>query len=142
MVALLDVNVLLALFDPDNLRHLTARTWFEKNAASGWATCPLTENGFVRVISQPAYTNPFDIDSAASALRASTTSPFHVFWPCDISLLDADLVSPSTILGPAHITDAYLLALAIAHGGAFVTFDHRINPASVAGFRPDRLIVL
>jgi len=142
MRALLDVNVLLALLDRDHLDHLRARAWLEAEIADGWASCPITENGFIGVISQPRYPNPITPAEAVSLLAGATEQPHHQFWGCDLSLLDATVVDRSRLHGPRQVTDAYLLALATEHEGRFVTFDQSISLAIVRGATADNLIVL
>lgn len=110
MRALLDINVLLALLDGDHLDHGRARSWLEAEIAAGWSSCPITENGFVRVISQPRYPNPITPAEAISLLRAATEQPHHQFWGCDLSLLDPSALDQSRLHGPRQVTDAYLLA--------------------------------
>lgn len=142
MRALLDVNVLLALLDRDHVDHQRARAWLEAEIAGGWASCPITENGFVRIISQPRYPNPISPAEAVSLLEGATHQPHHQFWACDLSLLDASVVDRSRLHGPQQVTDAYLLALATAHQGRFVTFDQSISLAVVKGATADNLIVV
>jgi toxin-antitoxin system PIN domain toxin len=142
MTALLDINVLLALFDRDHVDHGRARTWLESEIALGWASCPITENGFVRIISQPRYPSPISPAEAISRLAAATQQPHHKFWGCDLSLLDAHVVDRSRLHGPRQVTDAYLLALAAANDGRFVTFDQSVSVAVVTAASPDNLAVL
>ncbi len=142
MRALRDVNVLLALLDRDHLDHQRARAWLEAEIAHGWASCPITENGFVRVISQPRYPNPITPAEAVSLLEGATHQPHHSFWACDLSLLDASVVDRSRLHGPRQVTDAYLLALATAHQGRFVTFDRSVSLAVAKGATADNLIVV
>ncbi|CAN5225996.1 type II toxin-antitoxin system VapC family toxin [soil metagenome] len=133
MRALLDINVLLSLLDRDHVDHQRARAWLEAEISQGWASCALTENGFVRIISQPRYPNPIPPAEAIARLAGATEQPQHAFWNCDRSLLDAKFVDRTRIHGPKQVTDCYLLALATAHGGRFVTFDRSISLATVIG---------
>lgn len=142
MRALLDVNVLIALFDSDHVDHARARSWFAAEVGHGWASCAITENGFVRVVSQPRYPSPVPTSLAISRLRRATRSEHHEFWPCDLSLLDEQVIDRSRLHGPRQVTDAYLLALAIVHGGRLVTFDQTIALEAVVGARPANLVVL
>lgn len=142
MRALLDVNVLLALLDGDHLDHQRARSWLEAEIGRGWASCPITENGFVRVISQPRYPSPITPAEAIGLLGAAAAPPHWEFWGCDVSLLDASVVDRSRLHGPRQVTDGYLLALAVAHGGRFVTFDQSISLSVVRGASPDNLVVV
>lgn len=131
--ALLDINVLLALLDGDHVDHEQARTWLGAEIEDGWASCATTENGFVRIITQPRYPSPVPPAQAIELLAAACAGEHHEFWPCDVSLLDDHIVDRSRLHGPRQVTDTYLLALAIAHGGRFVTFDRSISVASVRG---------
>jgi toxin-antitoxin system PIN domain toxin len=133
-IALLDVNVLVALFDPDHVHHEAAHAWFAPSRITGWATCPLTENGFVRVLSNPAYVSEPERPGALLArLRSFCASGGHVFWPDDVTLRGARTLRAGAALSHATLTDVYLLALAVAHGGRLATFDRRIPVSAVTG---------
>lgn len=140
--ALLDVNVLLALLDSDHVDHDRSQGWLADNLSGGWASCAITENGFVRILSQPRYPSPVPAAEAAELLSRATTSGQHAFWPCDISLLDPLVVDRTRLLGTRQVTDAYLLALAAVHDGRFVTFDRGLSLATVPGASPEHLVVL
>ncbi len=142
MRALLDINVLLALLDADHIDHRTARTWLAGEIAHGWASCALTENGFVRVLSQPRYPSPVSPSQAAARLRTATDTDHHEFWPCDLSLLDRSLLEPERLHGPRQVTDAYLLALAVRHDGRLVTFDRAIPIDAVPAAHSEHLVRL
>jgi toxin-antitoxin system PIN domain toxin len=132
--ALLDLNILLALFDHEHVHHETAHDWFADHRANGWATCPLTENGFVRLVSHPASVI-FDLRAADSIeyLRKFCASGHHVFWPESVSLRDTKLFNPAFIQGPRQLTDIYLLGLAKKMGGTLATFDQSIPIGAVVG---------
>jgi toxin-antitoxin system PIN domain toxin len=140
MRALLDVNVLLALFDRAHVHHPRAREWFSSRAGDGWASCPLTQNGFVRIISQPRYPQPITTARAMALLHAATTTDLHEFWPADFSLLDELLVDRSRIHGPRQVTDLYLLAMAVQRGGCLATFDDAIPLSAVPAAGPHHLV--
>lgn len=140
--ALLDVNVLLALFDPDHVHHVAAREWLDANIGDGWATCAITQNGFVRIISQPTYTSPKSPSSAAERLARACVSRHHEFWSCDVSLLDAQVIDRTRLHGLEQVTDGYLLALAVAHGGRFATFDRTVSLSAVAGASEEHLALV
>ncbi|MGI8660661.1 MAG: TA system VapC family ribonuclease toxin [Thermoleophilaceae bacterium] len=142
MRALLDANVLLALLDSDHVDHRRAHDWIEGAIEHGWASCALTENGFVRIISQPRYPSPISPSAAIDLLMGACDSGPHEFWSCDVSLLDARIVDRSRLHGPRQVTDAYLLALATAHDGHFVTFDRLLSISSVRGATQDHLTTL
>jgi toxin-antitoxin system PIN domain toxin len=142
MRALLDINVLIALFDPAHVHHRIAREWLSVNIDDGWSSCPLTENGFIRIISQPAYPNRISLLDASNRLEAATETAWHAFWPDDISILDNSKVDLSRVHGFRQLTDAYLLALAVEHGGRLVTFDGRIPQNICRSARPENLVQL
>jgi toxin-antitoxin system PIN domain toxin len=142
-VALLDVNVLVALFDPDHIHHDLAHDWFADHRAQGWATCPVTENGFVRVLANPGYggavVRPADL---IERLRRFCASGHHHFWADGVSLTDETLFAPAFAGGHRQITDIYLLGLAMARGGCLATFDRTIPLKAVRGSGPDLLAVI
>lgn len=142
MRSLLDVNVLLALLDADHVDHSSARAWLNAEVENGWASCALTQNGFVRIVSQPKYPSPVSPSEAIRRLRQATRSTYHEFWSCEPSLLDSHLFRATRIHGPRQVTDAYLLALAAEHGGRFVTFDRGVPMAAVPMADESNLIVL
>jgi len=140
--ALLDINVLLALLDSDHVDHSRAHEWLDDEIDTGWASCAITQNGFVRIISQPRYPSPIAPAEAIGLLRRACDSAHHEFWPCDLSLLDPGIVDSARLHGPRQVTDTYLLALATAHDGRLVTFDRSLAVSSVHGATMDRLTVL
>ncbi|MDO3647154.1 TA system VapC family ribonuclease toxin [Nocardia mangyaensis] len=140
--ALLDVNVLLALLDQDHIHHLGARHWLEAEIEHGWASCAITENGFVRILSQPKYPNAVSISEAMDLLGQATSTQHHEFWTCSVSLLDDKMIDRSRLHDHRQLTDAYLLALATAEGGRFVTFDTAISIAAVHQADESNLVVL
>ena len=138
--ALLDINILVALFDPDHVHHDLAHDWFADHRAFGWATCPLTENGLVRVLAHPAYGG--DVTNARTlieALRKFCASAHHQFWADDISLRDPHLFNPAYLVGPRQLTDVYLLGLAKKRSGRLATFDRSIPLKAVV--KGDRALV-
>ena len=139
--ALLDVNVLIALFDPDHVHHEAAHAWFGTHRSSGWATCPLTENGVVRILSNPAYSpaaeRPAEIVRRLTAFRDSGD---HTFWPDDVSVCDPRVFDLS--VSHRHLTDVYLLALAVRRDGRLATFDRSIPAKGVRGARAGHLVVV
>lgn len=137
--ALLDIDVLLALFDRDHIDHQRASAWLDTNIGNGWASCAITENGFVRIISQPRYPSPISPTEAIGMLARATSTKHHEFWSCDVSVLDEAAVDRALLHGPRQVTDAYLLALAVAHDGCFVTFDQAVPLAPVRGARRHHL---
>ncbi len=140
--ALLDVNVLIALFDELHQDHDLAVSWLHENIAHGWASCPMTQNGFVRILTQPRYPRPLSASDAIQRLSEATSTRWHAFWPDDVSLLDSTRFHRSKIHGPHQITDLYLLSLAANHQGRFVTFDRSITLNAVSKATKDHLVVL
>jgi toxin-antitoxin system PIN domain toxin len=140
--ALFDVNVLIALFDLDHSLHQRAFNWFAQHGDRGWATCPVTQNGCLRVMATPSYSNARPIVETARRLKDAFDGGKHEFWPDDISLVDRGIVDLSRVHGPRQLTDVYLLALAVAKGGRLVTFDAAVSRAAVANASPDQLVVL
>lgn len=142
MRALLDINVLIALLDRAHVHHRRARAWLEANIRHGWASCPITQNGCVRIMSQPAYPQAIAPGEAIARLRAATGTQYHTFWADDVSVLDAASVDAQRVHGPRPLTDLYLLALAVCHQGRFVSFDGGIARSAVHGARAEHLVVL
>ena len=127
-VGLLDINVLVALFDPAHVHHETAHDWFADNREAGWATCPLTENGFLRTAGRIARARePIPVRALVRSLRAFTDSGNHEFWPDDVTLLNETLFTPASARGHQQLTDIYLLGLAVQHRGMLVTFDQKMD---------------
>jgi uncharacterized protein len=142
MRALLDVNVLIALLDADHTLYGRATQWFAAHAPAGWATCPITQNGCIRIMSHPGYPNALPVRAVAQRLGEAIASAHHAFWPDDISLLGEGVVDTSRIHGPRQITDVYLLALAVRRGGRFVTFDEAAPFDAVVGVTKAHVVTL
>jgi uncharacterized protein len=142
MRALLDVNVLIALLDADHTMHQRATQWFATEAANGWASCPITQNDCIRIMSHPGYPNSRPVNDIIERLREPCSASVHEFWPDDLSLLDPATVESTRIHGPRQITDLYLLALAFQHGGRLVTFDESISTDAVRGAVTKHLLTL
>ena len=142
MRSLFDVNVLIALLDAAHVHHARATLWLGENIRHGWATCPLTQNGCIRILAQPNYPNSVPAVQAAARLREAVRTVHHQFWADDQSLLDDDLFNWTHLLGPRQLTDAYLLALAVRNKGRFVTLDRRVPLAAVPGATAKHLAVI
>jgi uncharacterized protein len=140
--ALLDVNVLVALLDGGHLHHGVAMAWLSSHARTGWASCPLTQNGCLRVLSLPSYPNPQTPAHVAERLAAATADRSHAFWPDSVSLLDPNRLRWDRVLSTRHITDVYLLALAVQHEGRLVTFDRSVAIDAVPGALAKHFVVL
>ena len=140
-VSLLDVNVLLALLDEAHVHHLDAHRWFSRNRQYGWASCPLTINGCMRIMSNPAYPGAHPAPTElASALRDLGATRDHHYWPGSVSLLDETLFRSSEFVGHRQITDIYLLGLAVRNHGRLATFDHSIPLRPVVGATTRNLV--
>jgi len=131
---LLDVNLLLALIDPMHVHHESAHRWFAEKGQKAWATCPITENGFVRIASHPNYPNrPGDVAAVLDVLRQLCEAPGHQFWSEDIGILQ--VLQSDAIITHIQITDVYLLGLAVHKGGKLASLDQRIPVDAVRGGR-------
>lgn len=138
---LLDVNVLIALIDPGHMLHDRAHGWFDSSGKHSWATCPITENGVLRIVGNARYLNSRGTPAAVAAIMTGLRAhPGHEFWPDDISLLDNQgvdhqRVALARLLDSRQVSDSYLLALAVAHQGQLATFDRRLVIDAVIGGR-------
>ncbi|KGM34833.1 TA system VapC family ribonuclease toxin [Inquilinus limosus] len=134
MTFLFDVNVLIALIDPGHVQHDAAHDWFVARGRHAWATCPLTENGVLRIVGHPRYPNSPGSPAAVMPILAGLCAlPGHTFWPDDISLMDPARIDAGRLLSSGQLTDTYLLALAHAHRGQLATFDRRLVTDAVRG---------
>lgn len=141
--ALLDVNVWIALLD-DAHQFSEAANEFVDDPSTRIATCPLVENGVVRVMAMPAYGRGGGVPMATvrARLQQACQALDHAFWPDDVSLRDDTLVDFARVQGHQQVSDLYLLALAVRHGGRLVTFDRAIALSSVRGATAEHLLVL
>jgi len=133
VLSLLDVNVLIGLFDENHAHHAPVVSWFRDHVTEGWASCPITQNGALRILSQPKYPNALAVGDALHRLREATSTSYHHFLPDDISLLDDGVLNVRHLLGHRQLTDTYLLALAVAHDARLVTLDKTVSLGSVRG---------
>lgn len=140
--ALLDINVLIALLDSDHADHRRAHEWMDGAVSDGWASCAITQNGFVRIVSQPAYPSPVTPYQAVQRLERATNTRYHEFWSCSVSILDDEIIDRTKLLGPRQVTDAYLVALAVANGGRFATFDRSVPVSAVRWANEVHLVVV
>lgn len=129
---LLDVNLLLALTDPRHIHYDVAHRWFTDVGGRSWASCPLTENGFVRIASHPRYPNrPGNVGPVLAILQQFCSAAEHRFWAEDVSI--RGLLSPDTLVTHAQITDVFLLGVAVRHGGKLATLDQNLPAAAIQG---------
>jgi len=140
--ALLDINVLIALLDLDHVHHHRARSWLQREASSGWASSPLTQNGCVRVMSQSKYPSPIPTGEVIKRLRDAAATSYHEFWPDDLSILNQTVINNARIHGPKQVTDVYLLDLAVKRAGRFVTFDGSVPLSAVLRAKKEHLAVI
>ncbi len=144
MRALLDINVLIALLDADHVFHTRAHTWWAARTEAGWASCPLTENGLVRIMCHPGYSERIRLTPSklVGLLSDFAARSNHEFWPDDLSLRDAEHFLADRIHGSRQVTDIYLLGLATSHQGQLVTFDESIPLSAVSEAKSRNLLVI
>jgi hypothetical protein len=143
VTSLLDVNLLIALFWPAHVAHARAQRWFAQNAHHGWATCAITETGFVRILSNPAVSGAVSPRDALLVLSASLEHPHHHFWTEDIGVMEALAHGGHRLVGHQQVTDTYLLGLAIQKKGRLATFDSGLSSLLPdASAAPARLVLV
>jgi toxin-antitoxin system PIN domain toxin len=142
LISLLDVNVLIALMDEQHIHHSRVMQWFSRSKDLRFATCAITQMGFVRVISQATYLNPIGLSQAFQAISRLASSPGHVWWPQHLQIHDKTVFDHSRIHGHRQLTDLMLLALAVQNKGRLVTLDAKLPLAAVVGARPQHLLVI
>jgi uncharacterized protein len=141
-VALLDVNVLIALFDFGHIHYNEAHNWFQSLGRNKWATCPLSINGCLRFFSQTGFQNARTPAAVGAMMRLGFDHPGHEFWPDSVSILDDSLLDLEKIQSGKQLTDVYLLGLAVRRGGHLVTFDRSIPWKAVIGAKSSDLKIL
>ena len=144
MRSLLDVNVLIALLDSDHPFNGKMHRWWTDESPNGWASCPITENGVIRIMSNPNYraVHPLNPNQIVEKLDAFAATTDHEFWPDDLSLRDEKIFERSLLTNSQQITDKYLLALAIKRGGRLVTLDAGIKVAAVRQAGAANLVII
>ena len=137
---LLDVNVLIALADPFHVHHKRVSAWFSRHQREGWATCPLTENGLLRIVGHPNYPKgPGSPGAVRVLLERLFAQPGHQFWADTLSL--ADSRAYPSLPASKHLTDFYLLALVIERRARLATVDSYIDPSLITGGPPAYYII-
>ena len=116
--------------------------WLQTHGGAGWASCPITLNGCIRILSQPSYPNRLPMQRVVSGLQQAMQNPLHEFWADDVNTATTQAINWSYTVRPAQLTDVYLLALAVTHGARFVTLDQGIAPACVPQAPAEQLVVL
>lgn len=144
MRSLLDINVIIALLDPDHTFHERSHSWWAQHHHEGWASCPLTENGTVRIMSNPSYCREiqFTPGELIAQLRLFCEQTDHEFWEDSISIRDGEIFSGDRIHNARQLTDLYLLALAVRHEGRLATFDEKIPLTAVRHAKQENLCVI
>jgi hypothetical protein len=133
-VALLDVNVLVALFSARHIHHDIAHDWFTDNAGAGWASCPISEGGLLRILGNPARVGEhLPLPKLLELLNTFCENSRHEFWPDALSLRDERVFNVEAVRGHQQLTDVYLLGLAVKRRARFVTLDQRVPLAAVKG---------
>jgi toxin-antitoxin system PIN domain toxin len=133
---LLDVNVIVALIAPDHPAHDSAHAWFESVGRADWATCPLTENGALRVLGNPKLnSSPGTPGAVVPMLRSLLDQGQRAFWTDDLRLATSPLIDPARLTRRQDVTDTHLLALAVSRGGRLATLDRKLRPDAVWGGR-------
>lgn len=130
MTSLLDVNALISLLDANHVYHAAITGWMGQNDGH-WATCPITQNGYLRIVTQASYPNAINMKQAIRTLSRAVSDADHEFLSDDISLLNPQLVAHQHIQGPKQLTDIYLLSLSVSRGARLVTFDDGVPSAAV-----------
>lgn len=133
---LLDVNVLIALMDPAHEFHPAVTAWFRKHRDEGWATCPSTESGFIRILSNPKYPNITLSPAQAADLLVrlvEANSATHQWWPEEVTLRDQGVFDLAALTGYKQITGTWLLGVAASRKGKLATCDRRMGPGGVRG---------
>ena len=129
---LLDVNVLIALVDPAHVEHERAHGWFARIGVKSFATCPITQNGLLRIVGHPKYPNsPGPPSRVAAALTAICALDGHYFWPDSISIVAGEWIDTSLLSSHSRVTDSYLLALARANRGYLATLDQKLSSEAI-----------
>lgn len=144
MRSLLDINVVIALLDPEHSFHTKAHEFWKDLGLKKWASCPLVENGVIRVLTGANYPGraAYSNDNVLRLLRTLIHNSDHEFWADDISLLDQNHFDTKHMLGPKQLTDTYLLGLAASKGGRLVTFDRRLTSSAVLQASERSLLVI
>jgi toxin-antitoxin system PIN domain toxin len=130
---LLDVNVLIALLDPSHEHHERAHAWFAAEGSAEWFSCPTTQNGTVRIVSHPRYSNSQPVPVVLDSLDSLVAAGNHRFVADSASLLDEARIDRDGLLSGAQVTDTYLLALAVSLGAHLATFDRKLVATGVHG---------
>ena len=138
---LLDVNVLIALFDEGHDHHELVGHWFLKHTDEGWLSCPITQNGCIRILSSSAYPRSRPVWDVIHTTSQAFAHPRHSFIPDDVSICDAEF-DENTLITSSQLTDIYLLQLACSHMASFVTLDRRIPVGRLPWAKPNALVVL
>ncbi len=142
-IVLLDVNVLIALAWPSHIHHESAHRWFSAIRSSGWATCPLTQSGFVRVSANTrVFPDSVTPQEALTLLADIVTVDGHHFWSDTVNLSSSEYIEPNKILGFRQVTDAHLIAIALSHHGRIASFDKGLASLVPSGYKARKVTEL
>ncbi len=142
-VHLLDVNVLIALMWPSHEAHARVHRWLSKHGRQGWATCPVTQAGFVRIVSNPAFSpDAVSPPAAVAILAANLRHEHHRFWKDECGFGDAVKAFLPQLVGHRQVTDAYLLGLAVRKRGCLATLDRGVRTLVRAGSSSDVIHII
>ena len=139
---MLDVNVLIALLTPNHVHAHRAHAWWREVETHGWATCPVTQNGFVRITSQASFPYSSSTAAALATLKDAMSRTRHEFWADSISIADENSFDPAFLLSHRQVTDTYLLGLAAKNGGCLVTFDRSIQVAAAKRAKSENFVII
>jgi uncharacterized protein len=139
---LLDLNVLIALSEPGHDHYNKVQEWFDSLRKGSWGVCPLTEAGFIRLTTNPAFRpGPRTLEQSIAILQTQKDHPDYCYWGMDESWVTLTSPFADRIFGHQQVTDAYLLGLAIKENGVLVTFDRGIKYMAGAEFSRNVLIL-
>lgn len=139
---LLDLNVLIALTEPRHEHHERAQNWFSSSGKDNWGICPLTEAGFLRVTTNPAFrSDPRTFGQAIAILQVLKGMPGYSYWRIEESWIDLTAPFAVRVSGHQQVTDAYLLGMAIKASGVLVTFDRGLKYLAGAEFSQNLMVL-
>jgi toxin-antitoxin system PIN domain toxin len=139
---LLDLNALIALVDPDSPHYGAIQKWFDSEGKRDWGVCTLTEAGFIRVTTNPAYRGSSrSVAQATTVLHELSVQPGYRYWMINDKWADVTAPFAARVAGHQQVTDAYLLGLAIKEKGVLVTFDKAIKYLAGSDYSSNLLVL-
>jgi uncharacterized protein len=139
---LLDVNVLVALAFPDHQLNTRAHSWFRRESGPEWATCALTQAGFLRQAWRVLGGSRAAFGQALAGLERDCKNPNHEYWSVDTDLRELSDSMRSRLIGPNQIADMQLLMMAHRHKGQLATFDAGIRELAAGTRYANSLLLL